>query len=114
MQTIVECSTIWIQYVRRKTDSVSLCGDPMIQKDWKKKYKDNLVGITTTSLFGSYSMYNRIPVWKKLGKTMGSITIKQLMIFSSIGTNGSNKIIQKNLNDGITIKSKTKCNQIDF
>ena len=54
----------------------SLCSDPMIQKDWKKKYKDTLTGITTTSLFGSYSMYNRIPYWKKLGKTKGSITIK--------------------------------------
>lgn len=54
----------------------SLCGDPIIQKDWKSKYKDDLVGITTTSLFGSYSMYNRIPVWKKLGKTRGSITLK--------------------------------------
>ena len=54
----------------------SLCSDPMIQKDWKRKYKDTLTGITTTSLFGSYSMYNRIPIWKKLGKTKGSINIK--------------------------------------
>ena len=68
-------STIWIQYVRWKTDTKPLCSDPIIQKDWKKKYKDTLVGITTT-LFGSYSMYNRIPIWKKLGKTKGSINIK--------------------------------------
>ena len=47
-----------------------------IRKIWKDKYGDVLVGITTTSLYGSYSMYNSIPYWKKLGSSKGTALIK--------------------------------------
>ena len=47
-----------------------------IRKIWKDKYGDVLVGITTTSLYGSYSMYNSIPYWKKLGTSKGTALIK--------------------------------------
>ena len=53
-----------------------MCSDEQIRKDWKMKYKDELVGITTTSLYGGFSMYQNIPIWKKLGNTIGSILIK--------------------------------------
>jgi len=43
---------------------------------WKEKYGDVLVGNTTTSLYGDYSMYNSIPRWKKLGHSQGEILIK--------------------------------------
>lgn len=43
---------------------------------WKDKYGDTLVGNTTTSLYGDYSMYNSIPLWKKLGHSRGEILIK--------------------------------------
>ena len=44
-------------------------------------------------------MCNRIPVWKKLGKTMGSITIKPNDdIFFYWNEWIKHKIIQKNLN----------------
>jgi len=43
---------------------------------WEKKYEDKLVGLTTTSLYGSYSMYNSIPYWKSAGSTAGRITLK--------------------------------------
>ena len=53
-----------------------LCTSSKIREDWEKKYKDTLVGLTTTSLYGSYSMYNSIPIWKKVGSSKGKISIK--------------------------------------
>lgn len=43
---------------------------------WEKLYNDVLVGFTTTSLYGTQSMYNNIPYWKKCGSSSGKITIK--------------------------------------
>jgi len=53
-----------------------LCISERIREDWKNRYGDVLVGITTTSLYGSYSMYNSIPLWKKVGTSKGKIVIK--------------------------------------
>tara|TARA_R110001592_G_scaffold9794_2_gene51665 strand:- start:312 stop:1358 length:1047 start_codon:yes stop_codon:yes gene_type:complete len=53
-----------------------MVGDEKIRTDWKSRYGDTLSGITTTSLYGSYSMYNSLPIWKKVGKTKGTIIIK--------------------------------------
>ncbi len=47
-----------------------------VRDKWKELYNDELVGITTTSLYGSESMYNSIPFWKKLGSSEGKIAIK--------------------------------------
>ena len=54
----------------------SLATTEMVRKIWKKRYNDELVGLTTTSLFGSYSMYNNIPQWKKCGSSKGKVYIK--------------------------------------
>lgn len=43
---------------------------------WEKLYDDVLVGLTTTSLYGGHSMYQRIPFWKELGKSKGAIALK--------------------------------------
>jgi len=53
-----------------------LCTSKKIRDDWKDRYGDTLVGVTTTSLYGSYSMYNSIPLWKKVGSSNGKIVIK--------------------------------------
>ena len=53
-----------------------MVGDIKIREDWKKKYKDELVGITTTSLYGGFSIYNSHPHWKKIGNTKGLLNIK--------------------------------------
>ena len=53
----------------------SLCTLPQIQNDWEEKYGDKLVGITTTSLFGSKSSYNGIKWWKKMGTTAGKMIL---------------------------------------
>ncbi len=54
----------------------SLLTTPEIRQYWKEKFGDVLVGITTTSLYGSHSMYQRIPYWKELGKSAGKMSLK--------------------------------------
>ena len=46
-----------------------------IRDYWEEKYGDILIGNTTTSVYGSYSMYNSIPYWKKLDKTKGKFLL---------------------------------------
>jgi len=53
-----------------------MANEPIVRNTWKEKYGDELVGITTTSLFGSYSVYNNIPTWKKMGRTKGRVMLK--------------------------------------
>jgi len=43
---------------------------------WKKLYNQTLVGMTTTSLYGSYSMYNSLKWWHKCGTSAGKVAIK--------------------------------------
>ena len=43
---------------------------------WKQLYGQTLAGITTTSLYGSYSMYNSLKWWHKCGSSSGKMTIK--------------------------------------
>jgi hypothetical protein len=54
----------------------SLLTTQYIRDLWKKKYNNDLVGITTTSLYGPNSMYNGIPYWKNLGESSGRVYIK--------------------------------------
>ena len=46
------------------------------RKIWKDLYGQTLVGITTTSLYGSYSMYNSLKWWHKCGSSAGKVAIK--------------------------------------
>jgi hypothetical protein len=48
----------------------------VIRDTWETLYNQKLVGMTTTSLYGSYSMYNNIPWWHKCGSSAGKILIK--------------------------------------
>lgn len=43
---------------------------------WKNLYNNVLVGMTTTSLYGSNSMYNSLKWWHKCGSSTGKIAIK--------------------------------------
>jgi hypothetical protein len=49
---------------------------PIVANAWKETYGETLVGITTTSLYGAHSMYQRIPFWKELGETTGRVMLK--------------------------------------
>ena len=47
-----------------------------IRDEWQSRHGDVLAGMTTTSLFGTPSMYDRIAQWKRLGQTTGSFPIQ--------------------------------------
>ncbi len=54
----------------------SLLATKSVRDYWNSKFGNILVGLTTTSLYGSHSMYQRIPFWKELGVTAGKIALK--------------------------------------
>jgi hypothetical protein len=54
----------------------SLLTTNIVSNAWQSAYDDILVGLTTTSLYGSESMYNSIPFWKKVGSSTGKIGLK--------------------------------------
>ena len=43
---------------------------------WMRLYNNVLAGMTTTSLYGGYSMYNSLKWWHKCGESAGKIPIK--------------------------------------
>jgi hypothetical protein len=55
-----------------------LCLSDTVEKTWEYQYKDKLVGVTTTSLYGKtkqipLSQYDRLKHWKKMGWSAGSV-----------------------------------------
>lgn len=54
----------------------SLVASDIIEKDWEKQYGDKLVGLSTTSLYGSNSMYNNLKYWNRRGKTQGATSFE--------------------------------------
>lgn len=73
--TIVPTQPLGFNFLGGKLIASLLCTSP-VQEVWYDSFGDRLVGLTTTSLYGSHSMYQRIPFWKELGKTKGKIHIK--------------------------------------
>jgi len=58
-----------------------LCLSNTVEQEWQKQYKDKLVGVTTTSLYGKtktipLSQYDRLDHWKKMGWTAGSVSFE--------------------------------------
>ena len=56
-----------------------LCLSDTVEKTWEYQYKDKLIGVTTTSLYGKtkeipLSQYDRLKHWKKMGWTAGSVS----------------------------------------
>jgi hypothetical protein len=47
-----------------------------VRSVWKKQYGVIMAGMTTTSLYGSYSMYNSLKWWHKCGTSAGKMPIK--------------------------------------
>lgn len=68
---IVPTQPLGYNYVGGKLLSLLLVSD-QVQNDWREQYGDPLVGLSTTSFYGSYSQYTGLKYWKKLGKSMGS------------------------------------------
>ena len=60
-----------------------LCLSKTVEDTWEHQYKDKLVGVTTTSLYGKtkeipLSQYDRLKYWKKMGWTAGSVSYEPL------------------------------------
>lgn len=73
--TIVPTQPLGYNFLGGKLIASMMCM-PAVQQAWKDLYDETLVGITTTSLYGKHSMYQRIPFWKELGETNGRIMLK--------------------------------------
>ena len=54
----------------------SLVTSSVVRDAWKKLYGQTLVGLSTTALYGIHSMYNSIPHWRTMGKSVGRISLK--------------------------------------
>lgn len=58
-----------------------LCLSDTVQRLWKEKYGDVLVGVTTTSLYGNtksggLSQYDNLEYWNKMGFSSGSVAFE--------------------------------------
>jgi hypothetical protein len=58
-----------------------LCLSDTVQRLWKEKYNDVLVGVTTTSLYGNtksggLSQYDGLEHWQKMGFSSGSVAFE--------------------------------------
>ena len=78
-----------------------LCLSDTVEKTWEYQYKDKLVGVTTTSLYGKtkeipLSQYDRLKYWKKMGWTAGSVSYEPEI--------GTRKMIQQWLMKNHTYK----------
>ncbi|MGD0038606.1 MAG: Druantia anti-phage system protein DruA, partial [Bacteroidota bacterium] len=50
-----------------------LAASDVAENLWNASYPNRLIGVTTTSLYGSGSMYDSLTYWKKLGHSSGSV-----------------------------------------
>jgi len=73
--SIVPTQPIGFNYTGGKLMTLMLCTDKIVNL-WNEKYKERLIGITTTSLYGGYSQYNGLKHWKKCGTSKGKIPLE--------------------------------------
>ena len=73
--SIVATQPLGYNFLGGKLVAMLLTSDEL-RTHWKKTYGDELIGLTTTSLYGIHSMYNGIPLWKTLGESTGRVSIK--------------------------------------
>jgi len=82
--TIIPTQPVGFNYLGGKLLALLLVSKE-VEQDWNKKYKEVLAGITTTSLYGSFSQYNSLKYWKKMGKTTGKMRFNHTSkVFSAI------------------------------
>jgi hypothetical protein len=78
--TIVPLQPLGYNYMGGKLLAL-LCLSDKVQKFWKEKYGDVLVGVTTTSLYGNtksngLSQYDGLEYWNKMGFSSGSVAFE--------------------------------------
>jgi hypothetical protein len=74
--TIVPTQPLGFNYTGGKLVSLLLLSD-VVENAWNLKYnKEKLIAITTTSLYGGLSQYNRLKYWRQCDSTEGEIPIE--------------------------------------
>ncbi len=73
--SIVPTQPLGYNYVGGKLIALMVCSNK-VEKTWNNKYKEPLAGITTTSLYGGYSQYNRLKYWKKCKSSEGKVKLE--------------------------------------
>jgi hypothetical protein len=124
--TIVPTQPLGFNYTGGKLLAL-LCLADTIQKDWKERYGDVLVGVTTTSLYGKtkaggLSQYDGLTHWNAMGFTSGSVAFEpkrttSKMIFEWIKENHTRKYFEwweaKN-QQGLPLKRDHKNRSLNF
>jgi len=70
--TIIPTQPLGFSYCGGKLIALLTVSDVVVNA-YEKQYGDILAGITTTSLYGSFSQYDRLKYWKKMGKSRGTV-----------------------------------------
>ena len=78
--TIVPLQPLGYNYMGGKLLAL-MCLSDTVQKDWKERYGDTLVGVTTTSLYGKtkaggLSQYDGLEHWNSMGFSSGSVAFE--------------------------------------
>ena len=124
--TIVPLQPLGYNYMGGKLLAL-LCLADTVQKDWKERYGDVLVGVTTTSLYGNtkangLSQYDNLEHWNKMGFSSGSVAFEpsratKKMIFDWLKENHTKKYFEwweaKN-KQGLPLKRDHKNRSLHF
>lgn len=124
--TIVPFQPLGYNYMGGKLLAL-LCLSDTVQADWKRQYKDVLVGVTTTSLYGKtkangLSQYDGLEHWNAMGFTSGSVAFEpkkptMKMVFDWIKENHTRKYFEwweaKN-QQGLPLKRDHKNRSLNF
>ena len=124
--TIVPLQPLGYNYMGGKLLAL-LCLADTVQKDWKERYGDVLVGVTTTSLYGNtkangLSQYDNLEHWNKMGFSSGSVAFEpsrstKRMIFDWLKENHTKKYFEwweaKN-KQGLPLKRDHKNRSLHF
>lgn len=124
--TIVPLQPLGYNYMGGKLLAL-MCLSDTVQKDWKDKYGDVLVGVTTTSLYGKtksggLSQYDGLEHWQKMGYSSGSVAFEPTkatsrMVFEWIRENHTRKYFEwweaKN-QQGLPLKRDHKNRSLNF
>ena len=70
--TIIPTQPLGYNYLGGKLMALMMISD-VPENAWNERYKNKLAGITTTSLYSSFSQYQNLSYWNKRGHSSGSI-----------------------------------------
>lgn len=124
--TIVPLQPLGFNYMGGKLLAL-MCLSDTVQRDWEKQYKDRLVAVTTTSLYGKtktggLSQYDGLEHWNAMGFSSGSVAFEpsrstKKLVFDWIKENHTKKYFEwweaKN-QQGLPLKRDHKNRSLNF